>query len=174
MSHNVTADPIQLDVHLQQLSEAANSHHQHSQGQRISSSTLTADESGAHNGSISPEALHTSSSSQSGDSTPQPGDSTPHSGESPQRPRMQTTGSSVIQIRKETKKSLSSYPRKGYKTTTKYFYQEIDSSWTAVMLVACFFTAGLIDAISFAVWGVFASMQTGYVQCDVICGSTAS
>jgi hypothetical protein len=67
----------------------------------------------------------------------------------------------LIQIKTVTRKKWSTNPKKGIKTTTKFFYQEVDSSWTVVLVVVCFFTAGMVDAVSYSCWGTFVSMQTG-------------
>lgn len=77
----------------------------------------------------------------------------------PQKPRR--FNSSVVQIRKEVKKKWYTYGDKGVKTTTKYFYQEIDSSWTAVLIIACYFVSGLVDSVAYSVWSCFVGMQTG-------------
>lgn len=69
--------------------------------------------------------------------------------------------SQVMQFKKETKTNWSKYPKKGYKTTTKYFYEEIDSHWTAALIVVCFFVSGIVDSVSFQTFSVFTSLQTG-------------
>lgn len=79
----------------------------------------------------------------------------------PEHPPLTRSGSSVMQVRKPEKGRWYSDARNKYEVTTKYFYQEIDTSWTVVMLVACYFVSGLIDAVAFGVWGVFVAMQTG-------------
>lgn len=70
-------------------------------------------------------------------------------------------GAALMQVKTETRKQWSSNRRKGIQVTTKYFYQEIDSSWTVAMVIVCFFTAGLIDSIAYRNWGTYVSMQTG-------------
>lgn len=77
------------------------------------------------------------------------------------RPSIQSFESSRIQIKKQQKRSLASFPQKGYQITTTYFYQEIETSWTVVMLIACYGVSGMLDAVTFGVWGVFVAMQTG-------------
>lgn len=79
----------------------------------------------------------------------------------PDHPPLVRSGSSVMQVRRPEQGNWYSDARKGYQRTTKYFYQEIDTSWTVVMLIACYFVSGLIDAVAFGVWGVFVAMQTG-------------
>jgi Protein of unknown function (DUF1275) len=38
---------------------------------------------------------------------------------------------------------------------------EIDTKWGDVVLVGCFFCAGLIDSVAFNIYSCFVSMQTG-------------
>lgn len=94
----------------------------------------------------------------SGDSTPVGND---NDLELEPRPSIQSFGSSRMQVKKQQKRSLASYPQKGYQITTTYFYQEIETSWTVVMLIACYGVSGMLDAVTFGVWGVFVAMQTG-------------
>lgn len=75
--------------------------------------------------------------------------------------RLTRSDSQVMQTRKETQTRWATYPKKGYKTTTKFFYEEIDSSWTAVLIVVCFFVAGIVDSVSYQTFSVFTSLQTG-------------
>lgn len=42
------------------------------------------------------------------------------------------------------------------------FTSDIDSKWGDIILLACFFTTGMVDAIAFNTWNCFVGMQTGW------------
>ncbi|KAK6384797.1 hypothetical protein LTS17_002360 [Exophiala oligosperma] len=41
------------------------------------------------------------------------------------------------------------------------FAQDIDPAWADTILLACFFTTGMVDSIAFNTWDCFVGMQTG-------------
>lgn len=44
---------------------------------------------------------------------------------------------------------------------SNYSSQELDIAYMGNIIIACFFTSGLIDAVSFNSWNCFVGMQTG-------------
>lgn len=42
-----------------------------------------------------------------------------------------------------------------------YLDQELDAKWMGGVIIACFFTSGMIDAVAFNSWNCFVGMQTG-------------
>jgi hypothetical protein len=45
------------------------------------------------------------------------------------------------------------------------FTTEIDTRWGDILLLICFFVAGLVDSAAFNMYGCFVSMQTGQFIC---------
>lgn len=46
-------------------------------------------------------------------------------------------------------------------TGTTYAMHELDIAWMGAVIIICFFTSGLIDAVAFNSWNCFVGMQTG-------------
>lgn len=69
--------------------------------------------------------------------------------------------SHVVIFRKESIRKWKTYPHKGYETTTKHMYEEIDSHWTTAVIVVCFFVTGIVDSCAYQTYGCFTSLQTG-------------
>lgn len=42
-----------------------------------------------------------------------------------------------------------------------YSNDELETSWMGAVIVACFFSSGMIDAVAFNSWNCFVGMQTG-------------
>jgi len=42
------------------------------------------------------------------------------------------------------------------------FDSDIDSKWADLVLLGCFYTTGMVDAIAFNTWSCFVGMQTGW------------
>jgi hypothetical protein len=43
------------------------------------------------------------------------------------------------------------------------FTSDIDTKWGDTILLACFFSTGMVDAIAFNTWNCFVGMQTGWL-----------
>ncbi|KAF4442644.1 hypothetical protein F53441_11685 [Fusarium austroafricanum] len=52
-------------------------------------------------------------------------------------------------------------PKGGSKPVANRFTTEIDTKWGDLLLLICFFVAGLVDSAAFNMYGCFVSMQTG-------------
>lgn len=46
-------------------------------------------------------------------------------------------------------------------TISRYTNDELDIAWMGGVIITCFFTSGLIDAVAFNSWNCFVGMQTG-------------
>lgn len=46
-------------------------------------------------------------------------------------------------------------------TTSRYINHELDLAYMGCVIITCFFTSGLIDAVAFNSWSCFVGMQTG-------------
>lgn len=58
----------------------------------------------------------------------------------------------------------SSLGRRGEETVhtgARYAMHELDIAWMGAIIIICFFTSGLIDAVAFNSWNCFVGMQTG-------------
>ena len=49
------------------------------------------------------------------------------------------------------------------RTVTKYTNQELEIAWMGSVIITCFFTSGMIDAVAFNSWNCFVGMQTGMI-----------
>ena len=62
-------------------------------------------------------------------------------------------------------REISTSPRKPDDTFRRRLHRrltaEIDTKWGDIILIGCFFCAGLIDSVAFNIYGCFVSMQTG-------------
>ncbi|CAF3451887.1 hypothetical protein SNK03_002785 [Fusarium graminearum] len=52
-------------------------------------------------------------------------------------------------------------PKGGFPTPVRRFTSDIDTRWGDLLLLVCFFIAGLVDSAAFNMYGCFVSMQTG-------------
>ncbi|EKJ77891.1 hypothetical protein FPSE_01984 [Fusarium pseudograminearum CS3096] len=52
-------------------------------------------------------------------------------------------------------------PKGGSPTPVRRFTADIDTRWGDLLLLVCFFVAGLVDSAAFNMYGCFVSMQTG-------------
>ncbi|RDI84286.1 hypothetical protein Vi05172_g5718 [Venturia inaequalis] len=57
--------------------------------------------------------------------------------------------------------STPSTKRRNLETAAEYFYEEVDESWTEIMLMMCCVTSGILNVVTYKVLGVFYGMQTG-------------
>jgi uncharacterized membrane protein YoaK (UPF0700 family) len=51
--------------------------------------------------------------------------------------------------------------RASLRATRGFLYEELDIEWMGTVIIVCFFTSGLIDAVAFNSWNCFVGMQTG-------------
>lgn len=73
--------------------------------------------------------------------------------------------------RKKSSRSLTPSPtqanneamdsKEGLDTVSRYTSDELDMAWMGGIIITCFFTSGLIDAVAFNSWNCFVGMQTG-------------
>lgn len=52
-------------------------------------------------------------------------------------------------------------PKGGSSKPASRFAAEVDTRWGDILLLVCFFVAGLVDSAAFNMYGCFVSMQTG-------------
>ncbi|KAM0191723.1 hypothetical protein ACHAPI_008775 [Fusarium lateritium] len=52
-------------------------------------------------------------------------------------------------------------PKGGFSKPVSRFAAEVDTRWGDILLLVCFFVAGLVDSAAFNMYGCFVSMQTG-------------
>lgn len=75
-------------------------------------------------------------------------------------PHLESVGSTVLRVKSKNGKE----PRNGYLNTTEYFYEEVDKSWTEIMLIVCCIVSGILNVVAYQVMGIFYGMQTGSVS----------
>lgn len=72
-----------------------------------------------------------------------------------------TSSRSPSPSRKANMEPLQSRSEEKISTATTYAMHELDIAWMGAVIIICFFTSGLIDAVAFNSWNCFVGMQTG-------------
>lgn len=80
---------------------------------------------------------------------------------SPTRKKKTKSRSPTPSPKQEDLEAMDSQLNKHAAQLTSYSTQELDVAYMGNIIIACFFTSGLIDAVAFNSWNCFVGMQTG-------------